>query len=914
RRAGDFIQAMRGMAREVLGAAVGLPQWRRLEWAAALQLGAVPVGELPPWQLEQQQLSRRDVGVDLVSLDGTLAVQCKRQQRGKVATALVKHFVSIAEEVYSASRLVLVLSGTASLTADGARLLQLAGGEVIVLSDSQIDQLVSSRNDDEEDVSDDNFALNADAVARPVLRQCQVACLEACAEGARFIEMACGSGKTQVMRELADRCLGEGRGRVLVLVPSRVLLVQLGQLFPEFCLVGTGHNDRIDWAAPGYIAVYDSAHLLSNLSFAELYVDEAHHPLPMGCPAAGEMYRFSATHAEEVDFRYPLDRAIEDGVLSDYDITVPAYCNTVDEAKRFQEQARNAGLVAWHINGDSPDRDRQRVLQEFAGPLHGPVHVLVTVQVLGEGVNIGNADTCIFVEPRRSYVAILQAMGRVLRRHPNKPLAHVILPAVPETYLHGGGDGSPVAVPVGDLGGKTRSLSASSAGKAGRQLPNIETSVGQETVDATPSRCQKMISAAGIPRQRLSTTPEAMQTVLKDASVIPRSVVQHFGARSTGPTASSRNVDNSFTEQIAGSSGEKVGQVGRNGRSKARVSLTTGLDNEKPSMREEWPCVTSYSTSELDGVTGGTSVQLGPLSSEGSDPKLSNEAIRSSSVPEPAGAEVDHSSNALFALRLEEEIIPLDTTRTTPPEASSRLQRVGPRERSLKLTSAGMPALGELGRFLQVIAAADSRLADSLTQDTPSGRFRFVDARGLQPGAFDFASTPEVISKVWNQLSSMARGLFAWMARFKEMNEFCETYGHVPRHDNKDEPERTLGIWLHTQHGSIRSGRISAERRQALLNAHPMVAQRIRRWAETPDHWTSRLKELVAFIDCNGRLPRSDDSKLALWISHQGQRFRAGQLAADKLQSLYRIVASLMGQGVSLQARDVQGRWDEKLQ
>ncbi|CAE8625669.1 unnamed protein product [Polarella glacialis] len=265
------------------------------------------------------------------------------------------------------------------------------------------------------------------------------------------------------MRELADRCLREARGRVLVLVPSRVLLMQLSETFPENCRVGTGHNDQIDCASPGYIAVYDSAHLLSNITSAELYVDEAHHPLPQGCPEAGsgEVYQFSATHSGQTDFRYQLDRAIEDGVLCDYDIIIPivsllthlhdlammlrngagryrrvlAYCNTVAEAQRFQQHAESCGLMAWHINGDSSEIERKRVLAEFSGPLQAAVHVLVTVQVLGEGMNIRNADTCIFVEPKRSYVAILQAMRRVLRLHKDKLLAHMILPAVTSAYL-----------------------------------------------------------------------------------------------------------------------------------------------------------------------------------------------------------------------------------------------------------------------------------------------------------------------------------------------------------------------------------------------------------------------------------------------------------------------------------------------
>ena len=35
-----------------------------------------------------------------------------------------------------------------------------------------------------------------------------------------------------------------------------------------------------------------------------------------------------------------------------------------------------------------------------------------------------------FVEPRNSYRSIIQAIGRVLRHHPAKTLAHIVLPAV----------------------------------------------------------------------------------------------------------------------------------------------------------------------------------------------------------------------------------------------------------------------------------------------------------------------------------------------------------------------------------------------------------------------------------------------------------------------------------------------------
>ena len=43
---------------------------------------------------------------------------------------------------------------------------------------------------------------------QPPLRQCQRDCLEACAKGARIVEMACGTGKTRVIQELVSNISG----------------------------------------------------------------------------------------------------------------------------------------------------------------------------------------------------------------------------------------------------------------------------------------------------------------------------------------------------------------------------------------------------------------------------------------------------------------------------------------------------------------------------------------------------------------------------------------------------------------------------------------------------------------------------------------------------------------------------------
>ncbi|CAE7911378.1 IRC3 [Symbiodinium necroappetens] len=92
--------------------------------------------------------------------------------------------------------------------------------------------------------------------------------------------MACGTGKTLMIRVLAQNV----SGKVLVIVPSRLLLEQFAPEFPTFCKVGTGYNKNINQSALGFIAVSDSVKFLKNITFAAIFVDEAHHPLPPGMP------------------------------------------------------------------------------------------------------------------------------------------------------------------------------------------------------------------------------------------------------------------------------------------------------------------------------------------------------------------------------------------------------------------------------------------------------------------------------------------------------------------------------------------------------------------------------------------------------------------------------------------------------
>ena len=164
----------------------------------------------------------------------------------------------------------------------------------------------------------------------------------------------------------------------------------------------------------------------------------------------------SLTDSEEIDFKYSIENGIEQKFLSDYDIIIPvfaegitnasntknglitmlndrldlnyilAYCNSRQAGKEFSSLLQSASIKSKYFDGETPLQKRKDIIKQFE---KGKYRVLVTVQVLAEGIDIPCCATCMFVEPRTSKINVMQCVGRVLRLHPNKAFAHIILPS-----------------------------------------------------------------------------------------------------------------------------------------------------------------------------------------------------------------------------------------------------------------------------------------------------------------------------------------------------------------------------------------------------------------------------------------------------------------------------------------------------
>ncbi len=130
-----------------------------------------------------------------------------------------------------------------------------------------------------------------------------------------------------------------------------------------------------------------------------------------------------------------------------------AFCSTIPESKRmtdyFQrtvnayidyenEQGNDVPLlecVVDHVDGTMDmglRKEKLRWLADVDDPDEdgGECHVLSNVHCLSEGVDVPNLDAIMFLQPKKSRIEVVQAVGRVMRRFEGKEYGYIILPVV----------------------------------------------------------------------------------------------------------------------------------------------------------------------------------------------------------------------------------------------------------------------------------------------------------------------------------------------------------------------------------------------------------------------------------------------------------------------------------------------------
>ena len=93
-----------------------------------------------------------------------------------------------------------------------------------------------------------------------------------------------------------------------------------------------------------------------------------------------------------------------------------------------------AGLLRCHVRHvDGSNNALQRadtIAWLQAGEAEGTCRIVTNAKCLTEGVDVPALDAVIFVEPKRSQIDVVQAVGRVMRRSAGKQIGYVVLPVV----------------------------------------------------------------------------------------------------------------------------------------------------------------------------------------------------------------------------------------------------------------------------------------------------------------------------------------------------------------------------------------------------------------------------------------------------------------------------------------------------
>lgn len=484
------------LLRRLAISSTNMPKWKEFEYAVAYLTNSDPWSDVSPEFKDARDLPTRDTGIDLAN--NTTAVQCKYySQHSTVSWDSVAKFLASAKlgPTPFHTAILAVVEGTSVSTVrrncydlkyciqkdldeviEKAKSLPPVEGEIlkrVPLRPYQDKALAAMLGIPYTDPSSSSGASSSSTgpIDTPVnTKPCSFVILDE-DEDPINISLPCGTGKSQLV---AEYLLREKPDKAVVFVPSRLLLEQMSELLTVYELkhqkVGTNYNDKIDMNTNLFVCVYNSAPLLQEIEFDVLIVDEAHH---IYVPAVykdaqqgmedGRAERKSLKQTingivtrrrihlsatlNDPTYTYPLEKAIEEGYLTDYDISIPLYdapisdtevkalldnhpeyrsvllySNSVVRAKKVQLVI---GDSCGFMDADTSMQERKLLLRKFS---EGSLRALSTVNVLGEGINIPIADTAIFVEKRFAKINVVQCVGRVLRKHSTKKMAHIVLP------------------------------------------------------------------------------------------------------------------------------------------------------------------------------------------------------------------------------------------------------------------------------------------------------------------------------------------------------------------------------------------------------------------------------------------------------------------------------------------------------
>ena len=303
-----------------------------------------------------------------------------------------------------------------------------------------------------------------------------------------IVKLPTGSGKNLIIiKSLESNNL---KNKYLILVPRIVLMEQFKQLIIDngyknslIQCIGN-HNSKYNQDKVITICVYNSIDKVFNNidNFTKIYIDEAHHiyypdiykeyddieynsdsdtdiiveesyiSKIRSLHTKNNLVYLSAT-IDPIDgdlyYEKSLEFMIDNNYLSDYQIAIPVfyedptnrniaqyllnnhfhiivYCKSQEEGKEFNNLLNElCNNCSRYIDCNTKQKDRKEILDLFKDK---KLRFLVNVKILTEGFDAPHTQGIMFLHLPTSRNAIIQCIGRSLRKNDNKINAKIILP------------------------------------------------------------------------------------------------------------------------------------------------------------------------------------------------------------------------------------------------------------------------------------------------------------------------------------------------------------------------------------------------------------------------------------------------------------------------------------------------------
>ncbi len=196
----------------------------------------------------------------------------------------------------------------------------------------------------------------------------------------------------------------------------------LAAAYPSAFFIGiTASPIRLDGKGLG--AHFDE--MVLGPSTAELIALGFLSPYRLFAPSSVDM---SHTHTVAGDFnRKETDVVMRaSSVVGDAVSTYLQHCDggkalifgwSIESSELLAAEFRQRGVVAVHVDGETPSDQRTRAMQSFEA---GETRVLCSVDLMGEGVDVPSVDAVFLLRPTQSLGVYIQQTGRGLRIAPGK--------------------------------------------------------------------------------------------------------------------------------------------------------------------------------------------------------------------------------------------------------------------------------------------------------------------------------------------------------------------------------------------------------------------------------------------------------------------------------------------------------------